>query len=108
MSKDLKIHTAAALAMVPGVAQAVVVTAVGFPFDTIKARMQTGMYPGGWRSCLSSMVKKEGALALYRGASTPLASHVLKRSYQFPLFDYLTERHQWNSFVAGLFSGGTG
>merc|ERR1712056_174551 len=27
---------------------------------------------------------------------------------QFPLFDFLTERLQWNSFLAGLFSGGTG
>eukprot|EP00930_Biecheleria_cincta_P073582 TRINITY_DN60860_c0_g1_i1.p1 TRINITY_DN60860_c0_g1~~TRINITY_DN60860_c0_g1_i1.p1 ORF type:complete len:267 (+),score=37.97 TRINITY_DN60860_c0_g1_i1:46-846(+) len=107
MSKDLVIP-AATLAMVPGVAQAVVVTAVGFPFDTVKARMQTGMYPGGWIACLSTTVKKEGPLALYRGASTPLASHVLKRSYQFPLFDYLTEKHKWNSFGAGLFSGATG
>eukprot|EP00413_Alexandrium_margalefii_P025669 CAMPEP_0204556572 /NCGR_PEP_ID=MMETSP0661-20131031/29684_1 /ASSEMBLY_ACC=CAM_ASM_000606 /TAXON_ID=109239 /ORGANISM="Alexandrium margalefi, Strain AMGDE01CS-322" /LENGTH=266 /DNA_ID=CAMNT_0051563683 /DNA_START=44 /DNA_END=844 /DNA_ORIENTATION=+ len=107
MVNDARISVVA-LAMVPGVAQAVTVTAVGFPFDTIKARMQTGMYPGGSMACLSATLKREGPLALYRGASTPLLSHVLKRSYQFPLFDYLTEGLHWNSFLAGLFSGGTG
>lgn len=94
--------------MVPGVVQATVITAVGFPFDTIKARMQTGMYPGGSIACLRATLEREGPLALYRGASTPLASHLLKRSYQFPLFDHLTEKCHWNSFVAGLVSGGTG
>merc|ERR1740123_2292347 len=66
------------------------------------------MYQGGSVACLSATLQREGPLALYRGASTPLLSHVLKRSYQFPLFDYLTEGLGWNSFIAGLFSGGTG
>ncbi|RKP16786.1 mitochondrial carrier protein [Rozella allomycis CSF55] len=46
---------------------------VGQPFDTVKVRMQSNpdLYPSTM-SCIKNTFKNEGALAFYKGSSTPL------------------------------------
>ncbi|KAL7418878.1 hypothetical protein Q5752_006562 [Cryptotrichosporon argae] len=49
---------------------------VGHPFDTIKTRLQCtppGTYNGAW-NCFTTTMSKEGARALYKGASVPAVS----------------------------------
>ncbi|KAJ2777039.1 hypothetical protein H4R18_005355 [Coemansia javaensis] len=49
---------------------------VGHPFDTIKVRMQTQPTPpiySGGMDCLRATVRNEGAGALYKGVTSPLA-----------------------------------
>ncbi|WWD22385.1 hypothetical protein CI109_106876 [Kwoniella shandongensis] len=49
---------------------------VGHPFDTIKTRLQCmppGTFNGAW-DCFTRTISKEGARALYKGASVPAVS----------------------------------
>ena len=69
---------------VAGLTQATLVTIVGYPFDLVKTRMQSGMYKTSF-DCVVTTVKTEGPLALYRGAASPFVSHSIKRPIQFLL-----------------------
>ncbi|KNC96544.1 uncharacterized protein SPPG_08132 [Spizellomyces punctatus DAOM BR117] len=58
---------------------------VGHPFDTLKVRLQTeggfGRFKGPL-DCLRSTIRKEGFLALYKGATPPLLGWALMDSVQ--------------------------
>lgn len=41
----------------------------GLPFDTLKLRLQTHAHYRGLRHCLTDMVRTEGPLSLWKGAS---------------------------------------
>jgi solute carrier family 25 carnitine/acylcarnitine transporter 20/29 len=77
--------------IIGGMTHATLVTAVGYPFDLVKARLQTKMYSNSW-SCITSTIKNEGFLGLYRGSLMPWISHMLKRPMQFPISEYLKIR----------------
>ncbi|XP_035693693.1 solute carrier family 25 member 48-like [Branchiostoma floridae] len=55
---------------------------VGYPLDTIKVRLQTNK-SGGAVHILTSLVKKEGPLALFKGMSFPLATIAFPMSVAF-------------------------
>lgn len=74
--------------LVPGATHGTTVTIMGFPFDTVKARMQTGLYTNSL-SCIRSTWRLEGLTGFYRGCGVPLLSHMLKRPLQFPFFNHL-------------------
>jgi solute carrier family 25 (mitochondrial carnitine/acylcarnitine transporter), member 20/29 len=74
-----------------GVAQASLVTVVGYPFDLVKARMQVRSYSNSFR-CVKSTVAKEGLLGLYRGSAMPWISHLIKRPIQYPLAEYMKSK----------------
>jgi solute carrier family 25 carnitine/acylcarnitine transporter 20/29 len=93
--------------MLPGVCQAITITTVGHPFDTIKTRLQSGMYTGAV-DCCTKTISIEGPMAFYRGVASPLFSHLIKRSYQFPLFDWMVNEQNVNRYAAGFMSGATG
>lgn len=89
--------------------QATLVTVVGYPFDLIKTKMQVGEYNGSIQ-CLRSIIKNEGPLALYRGASAPWLSHMMKRPIQFPLAE-LMKSHMTgvsNNYIIGGATGALG
>ncbi|OLL24506.1 Mitochondrial substrate carrier family protein L [Neolecta irregularis DAH-3] len=44
---------------------------VGHPFDTVKVRIQTGIYNSPW-ACLKGTIINEGMRGLYKGATPPL------------------------------------
>ena len=96
------------LLLLPGVSHALTVTIVGYPFDTIKTRLQDDKKYKGSIDCLKKILKNEGTCGLYRGMSSPMISHLLKRPYQFPIFDYLKNEVELNNYTAGAISGISG
>merc|ERR1719236_150945 len=71
---------------IPGAAHAVTSVAVGYPFDTVKTRLQVGMYKSAW-DCIRATASREGPLALYRGSLMPLASLCVKRPFEFAVWE---------------------
>jgi solute carrier family 25 carnitine/acylcarnitine transporter 20/29 len=93
--------------VVAGAVQATLVTIVGFPFDTVKTRLQTGAFRNSMH-CLRATVTAEGVLALYRGGTMPWLSHLVKRPLQFPLSEYLKREELSNNYVIGGVTGPIG
>lgn len=77
-----------ALGFIPGVAHAGATIMVGYPFDTVKTRLQTGMY-SSLRQCIADSTAKAGIASFYRGASVPLTSLLVKRPIEFYIFEEL-------------------
>ena len=102
-----------ALGFIPGVAHAGATIMVGYPFDTVKTRLQTGMYMG-LRQCLADSLGREGLASFYRGASVPLASLLFKRPIEFYIFEELQTANPMGAsdsrkgFVNGSVAGMTG
>merc|ERR1719401_1510341 len=96
-----------AAALTPGVAHALGTVVVGFPLDTAKTRVQVGMHTSPLRS-LYSVALREGPLAVYRGATMPLASLLLKRPCEFAAFEWVNAkcgRRSGGPFFGGLVAG---
>jgi solute carrier family 25 carnitine/acylcarnitine transporter 20/29 len=93
--------------ILPGCAYGATTTVFGHPLDTIKTRLQSGMYTSTYQ-CITKTISNEGILSLYRGCIMPTLSHVIKRSYQFPVFHYLKNDLNVNAYLAGLICGSTG
>lgn len=87
-----------------GASLATIVTIVGYPFDLIKTRMQTGRYLSSLQ-CLSYTWKKGGFLGFYRGSTMPWISHLTKRPLQYPVAEYMKEKGICNNYLIGAFSG---
>lgn len=94
------------ISLLPGTVQAITVTFTGHPFDTIKTRLQSGMYKNTI-SCINNTVKSEGMTALYRGVTIPLMSHIIKRSYQLNIYENLLKKN-WNPYSIGFIAGPVG
>lgn len=62
-----------------------IIVLTGHPLDTIKVRMQM-LHTGFFKTC-SSLVKNEGALALYKGAGSPLYSTPITTSLSFATYE---------------------
>lgn len=90
-----------------GGVQATLVTIVGYPFDLVKTRMQAGKYVNSI-DCLKKTILKEGFLGIYRGASMPWLSHLVKRPLQFPLAEYMKDNNWSNNYMIGGVSAVTG
>lgn len=87
---------------------------VSYPFDTLKVRIQT--HPGHYSSavhCFKSMVKKEGAMSLYRGVLAPAVGYGAINSVAFGVNNAFMRQkpNGWDvwpmvaGFAAGLSSG---
>eukprot|EP01132_Coremiostelium_polycephalum_P008257 gene8257-10147_t len=69
-----------------GSASGVACTLAGHPFDTLKVRLQTEGSTGRFRGlthCLTTTVKEEGVLALYKGATPPMVGMSIINSCMF-------------------------
>jgi hypothetical protein len=93
--------------IIPGLGYGLTTTIFGHPLDTIKTRLQSGMYNNTFE-CIKKSYKLEGFGSFYRGGAVPTLSHVVKRGYQFPIFDYLKNEHKLNPYLCGLICGSTG
>lgn len=95
--------------LLAGITQATLVTVVGYPFDLIKSRMQTGNYRGTI-DCIFKSIASEGPMVLYRGATAPWISHLMKRPIQYPMAEklkqYLTGTS--NNYLIGGATGAIG
>lgn len=61
----------------------------GHPFDTIKVRMQTQGSTEGAMTTLSRTVRNEGALALYKGVTSPLVGMMFETAVLFVVYGQL-------------------
>ena len=84
--------------LIPGALSTSTSVILGYPIDTIKTRMQTGMH-NNFFSCLSSTAKNEGISGFYRGVSMPFATLLVKRTLQFRIYEE-AKKHT-NSWLAG-------
>ena len=87
--------------LLPGIVHGVVLTYTSHPMDTVKTRLQTGMY-SSTRDCMRNTFKQEGIRGLYRGASMPLLGN-LSKAYQFTMFERL-KGNGVNPFLSGTIS----
>eukprot|EP00933_Yihiella_yeosuensis_P078666 TRINITY_DN9039_c0_g1_i2.p1 TRINITY_DN9039_c0_g1~~TRINITY_DN9039_c0_g1_i2.p1 ORF type:complete len:307 (-),score=39.98 TRINITY_DN9039_c0_g1_i2:495-1352(-) len=98
------------LKLLPGVAHAATMIAVGYPFDTVKTRVMLQIHPS-MLSCIREMAAKDGFLSLYRGCAMPLASLVCKRPFEFAFFEAFKEQfpnQSGGSWIGGCFAGAVG
>ncbi|KAJ2720323.1 hypothetical protein GGI07_004662 [Coemansia sp. Benny D115] len=73
---------------------------VGHPFDTIKVRMQTQPSPpiySGGMDCVRTTIRNEGASALYKGVTSPLAGIGFCNAVVFAANGYFMRLLQNNS-----------
>lgn len=87
----------------PGAAHALTTVAVGYPFDTVKTRLQVGMHKSAW-DCVRATASTEGPFALYRGSLMPLASLSIKRPFEFAVWEWFNS--QFGGRARGPFVGG--
>ncbi|XP_045605309.1 mitochondrial basic amino acids transporter [Procambarus clarkii] len=88
--------------------------AVGYPFDTVKVRLQTQdfknpMYRGTWH-CLSDTVKKESVRGLYKGMSSPMAGVAVVNAIVFGVHGNMTKHQKnpnslWSQMMCGATAG---
>jgi solute carrier family 25 carnitine/acylcarnitine transporter 20/29 len=83
--------------IVAGITRAI----ISQPFDTVKTQMQYGNYKNA-RSCLKSVVKKQGVLFLYKGLTFPLLGNSLIVGAHFHIYN---ELKRYSSLVAGASAG---
>lgn len=89
-----------------GSAAAITSVMLGYPFDTVKTRLQTGIMDSSYRGLVSA-VKKDGFGILYKGVSAPLITLSIKRGYQYNAFETLN-KYTSNAWISGAIAGGTG
>ena len=87
----------------PGISAATTGMIIGYPFDAIKIKMQTNMYPNSL-SCIKNVAQTEGIHSLYRGVMAPLISQNLKRSIQYNVYEKILEKNK-NPFISGFYVG---
>jgi solute carrier family 25 (mitochondrial carnitine/acylcarnitine transporter), member 20/29 len=86
--------------------QATLVTITGYPFDLVKTRMQSNLYPTTL-GCFKGTIKNEGLAGLYRGFAMPSISHLIKRPVQYTVAENLKTKttNAWHNYVIGAGSG---
>jgi hypothetical protein len=87
----------------PGISAATTGMIIGYPFDAIKIKMQTNMYPNSL-NCIKNVAQTEGIHSLYRGVMAPLISQNLKRSIQYNVYEKILEKNK-NPFISGFYVG---
>lgn len=98
---------------VGGLSAGIVGTVIGFPLDLIKTRMQTTRIAKdkGILSIGSSIARKEGVFALYKGVVPPLVSLSILNTLNFSSYsifrEYYNARHGWDvrNALAGMTVG---
>lgn len=64
----------------------IVTTTIGFPFDSIKTRIQTYKYDS-YAACVRQTYAIEGLSGFFRGVAMPLTSVTMFRTLSFSVFD---------------------
>lgn len=92
----------------PGAAQAFTNVAVGYPFDTLKTQLQLQMHRS-LAGCLRAVWSNRlGLVTLYRGAAVPLVSLVVKRPFEFAVFELFNSNKRSSApFLGGCLAGVT-
>ena len=83
--------------MLAAITQATLVTAVGYPFDLVKTKLQADKNTTPIK-CLRDIINKGGFRNLYRGSAMPWISHMTKRPIQYPLSEFLKAKLKSNGY----------
>ncbi|CAE8700280.1 unnamed protein product, partial [Polarella glacialis] len=86
---------------------------IGYPFDTVKTRLQLQLHPDS-KTCLKELAR--GGIpglrtALYRGASLPLCALCCKQPFEFATFEYCSKSCTgtiFGPYLGGLLAGSVG
>jgi len=95
--------------LLPGAAHSLALLTIGHPFDTVKTRMQLGMSKtalGG----IYDIFKRQGFWGLYRGAPMPFLQLIVKRPFEFAVFESFNSRFRGETYapaLGGLLAGVT-
>jgi len=89
-----------------GSAAAVTSVLLGYPFDTIKTRLQTGLLESTYRGLITT-VQNDGFKVLYKGVLAPLIILAVKRGYQYSAFETINSKTS-NPWISGAIAGGSG
>eukprot|EP00931_Biecheleriopsis_adriatica_P093862 TRINITY_DN67588_c0_g1_i1.p1 TRINITY_DN67588_c0_g1~~TRINITY_DN67588_c0_g1_i1.p1 ORF type:complete len:325 (-),score=64.29 TRINITY_DN67588_c0_g1_i1:72-1001(-) len=104
---------AACTQMAPGAAFACCNIFIGYPFDTVKTRLQLELHPSS-KHCLKELARGGPTAlrcSLYRGASLPLFALVCKQPFEFAAFEYCSARWPGGfgaTYLGGLLAGSVG
>jgi hypothetical protein len=94
---------------VAGMASGACLSAVGYPFDTIKVRMQTNPEFTSVFDCVAKTYRLQGIGGFYRGVTSPLSASVLLNSTLFTSYGYAKNffpKHSASSnFICGAIAG---
>jgi len=89
------------LPFLPGAAYSVSLITAGYPFDTIKTRLQLRVHESMWAGARETW-RQEGCTAFYRGALMPLCTLMVKRPFEFAVFEELNHRFKGKSYAPWL------
>lgn len=95
------------LPLLPGATHAMSNIAIGYPFDTMKTRLQLQLH-SGMLSCAKDLFHSDGPLAFYRGCAMPLTSLICKRPLEFAAFEWFNKSFSeihGASFLGGCLAG---
>lgn len=95
-----------------GLANATATTIVGYPLDTLKVKMQSGMYTN-YTTCIKDIYVNKGFFGFYKGSLMPWISHGLKRPIQYAIAERAKENEVFgtgtkSNYITGIFQGGMG
>lgn len=75
---------------VGGAFAGVIGTALGYPFDSVKTRMQTSGY--GITTAMKSILEENGVRGLYKGMSSPLLALTILNTMNFSSYAYFCKK----------------
>ena len=88
--------------LIPGASTAAGKILIGYPFDTIKTKVQTN-FDTNYTKEFKNIIRHDGFFSLYRGFVMPLSMTMIKRGFQLAIFENLNKNH--SSLFAGTFAG---
>ena len=91
-----------------GIAQGSILTLLGYPYDTVKTRLQTINSSSKKFGQTFRIYKTEGIRGFYKGVSMPFLNYVSKRPSQYALGEYLKKTTSFNYFIIGGIQGSIG
>ena len=101
------------LDMLPGVTHWLTSWSIGYPLDTIKTRRQTGNYTSVSNALRLTYREESGnvlrtVMSFYRGSAVPLVWLLVKRPFEFALFEYLNANCDYGPFTNGALAATLG
>ncbi len=93
--------------VIPGIISALTTILIGYPFDTIKSKLQINRY-GSTNICVKDTYRNGGIKNFYRGVQLPLSLLTIKRAYQYPIYEYLQSEKKMSPWFAGGIAGLSG
>ena len=92
--------------ILPSLANVASNIALGYPFDTVKIRLQSGKYKD-YKSCLKDIYTNAGLKGFYRGSTMPMVLYGILRPLEFQAYETCKKKIPgWKGpFAGGIITG---